>query len=364
MQITAAVAATEREITDDVFSDEPLDLDGDTSLEDMGDGLEGDDLIEDGDEETDEGDTDEGEGEDEGDDEGEGDLETDEGDESGEGEDEGDEGDIEDDQRQPVAADDQRGRMVPRSRVKEEADKKRDLEAQLIEMRGAMTVLQDIVSGRAQTQQQQTQEPEELGPEPDQFVYPDEWRAWNAKNTQKLVRDGIAEGINAYRQETQAERLVTVNENLEAAAEGKRGVEFKAAYQKLMSLPKTPEVGRFVQSILHSRNPAQAVFNWWESNGGPEFREQALRQMADSFGLELPPEVAAPAARTNGQRPAPQHASRNQPQNGQPRQVFRGPQRIVTRSLNGAPGGVRQQIDPRGLDDSDASVASYVFSDQ
>src|ERR1700722_2475734 len=46
LDVNQAVANTENEIFDDALGDEPLDNDGDTSLEEMGEGLEGDDLEE------------------------------------------------------------------------------------------------------------------------------------------------------------------------------------------------------------------------------------------------------------------------------------------------------------------------------
>lgn len=354
-EINAAVAATETEVMDSVFDDEPLDLDGDDSLEEMGDDLEGEDDIREAEEDTDEGD---GEGDDDGEVDDEGDLET-------------GEGDVDDDEQQIAAQDRQQGRApaIPPSRLREESERARAAEErarateiELAEMRGRLDVL-----SRAPAQQQQREQPvvDNFPAEPpDVIVDGPGFNAWHAENNRRQIAAGIQEGLRSIRQESQTERETRANESFQAAATGDRSFEFHAAYDQLLKLPKNADSAKVANAIMSAPNQAEALFNWWEENGGPEYRESIAERLAEQLGWEMQDggEQQRPAARQNGrQQQQPRQRERvAQPQGGQPRQVFRGPVR-ATRSLNDGGGGLRQQIDPRALDDSDAAVLDYVF---
>src|SRR6266576_4602535 len=147
-EVNAAVADTEREIFDDAMGDEPLDLDGDRELEEMGEGLEGEHLdaqhistradtdVDPG-EQTDAAGKTEGE---EGDEEqpDEEDAEAEEGDEPDDGEgDEPVEGEEVDAQAQQPPQRDQRG-ALRESRMRERAyrDELQQLREEVAQMRG------------------------------------------------------------------------------------------------------------------------------------------------------------------------------------------------------------------------------------
>jgi hypothetical protein len=315
--INDAIRETEKEIWDDSTGDEPLDNDADTTLEDMGEGLEGDDLDEE--EETEEGEQPEGEGE-----ETEGEEEA-----PAEGE----------EPTEPEAAaepqqDDRRG--VPSARLREEAQRRRaeteraaTLERQLAEMQGRFNELSARVNAPPTPQPQ----PQAATPKPDMFADPEGYERWMKAEAAKEADARIEQRMTAFRQEQQQQREATLNDNLALTAQGERGFEFQAGYRALTSLdPRDPQARATVQRIINSPDPGNAILTWFEDNGAEEFRANIAQQL----GL------------------VPQRTPSRQQQSQQPRREYRLP------SLNSAAGGGRQQVaDPEMMDDSDDSVFRF-----
>jgi hypothetical protein len=122
--INAAIAGTEDEIFTDAMGDDELDNDGDTSLEEMGEGLEGDHLDKDG----------EGDDEDAGDEEDAEDKDAEEEDEASEDDEEnevraGEEEQVRDDRGRF----DRREPRIPPERLRHEAEQRRQAEQRAIE---------------------------------------------------------------------------------------------------------------------------------------------------------------------------------------------------------------------------------------
>jgi hypothetical protein len=329
-RINDAIRDTEKEISDYAMDAEPLDNDGDTSLEDMGEGLEGDDLDEE--EEAEQGEAEEQEKEPEGE---EGEQPEGEAEEASEQEAEapapdepqGDRGDV---------------RGVPSARLREEAQRRRaeteraaTLERQLAEMQGRFNELSARVNAPPTTAQQAAP----ATPKPDMFADPEGYERWMKGEAAKEADTRIEARMTAFRQEQQQQREATLNDNLALTAQGERGFEFQAGYRALTSLDaRDPQSRATVQRIINSPDPGQALLNWFEDNGAQDFREN----IANQLGLVVPAQ--------RGQRNAPN----TRQQQSQPRHEYRLP------SLNSAAGGGRQQVaDPEMMDDSDDSVFRF-----
>jgi len=352
--INAAIAGTEDEIFRDAMSDDYDDNDGDTSLEDMGDGLEGDHLDEeDINVEEDvgpEGDDAAGDEDVEGDEEGQEDENPDD---LEEGEEEG-EGEPEPDPRTQRGQDQRREPHVPPGRLREANERARAAEQryETLEARfnDLMTAVNSLRQPQQQTTQQQAPQNQRTANEPpDMFTDPDGYREWHLEQGRQEARR-VAQEIIAERDRQQQEREVNrVNASFETASRGPRSFEFQPAYNALTSLdPRDPQAQALVRSIWSAPDPQQALFDWWDENGGPEFRDSIAQQL----GLQPQPQ-RRPQGRQQGY-------SDQQPRRAaQPRMEFRGPRPM--RSLNGASGsGSAQRVqDPEMFDNSESSVFEY-----
>lgn len=321
--LNAAVGATEDEIFTDALGGEELDNDGDTSLEEMGDGLEG---------------------------------EVEEDDEAGEDEPEGDEGESEGDEPEdePETAEgdepDQRSRVddqrVPPRRLKEEADRRRAaedrvqiLERQVAEYNGRLTEISARVNAPA------PKPAAEAPPKPDMFAEPEKYEAWLMAEAERRAEERVGRRFSQFEKQQQDREAERVDRSLETAARGARAFEFSAAYNALTSLdPRDRGAQATVRGIYTAPDPAKALFDWWDQNGGPDYREQVLSQLL--------PEDQRPGSRQT-QRAAPQ-GNRARPV----RHEIRPAQRLP--SLNSATGSNTQRLsDPEMLDGSEASVFNY-----
>jgi hypothetical protein len=377
LDVNTAVANTELEIFADAMGDEELDNDGDTSLEEMDDGLEGN--TEAGDEtESDEGDDqalEAAEGE-EGDEPGaEGDLE-----EHDDGTDQGDQGQRRVEQREPGRQEFRRSGVPPavhrqvgqRARAAEhEAETEREarqrLERELAETRGRLDMLTQTVT-RPQPQQRQEQRPD---PEPDVIVDPQAWREWNDRRTQERIAAGVREGIGAFRQEMQQRDEGRINQSFGQLAQGPRRYEFSAAHQALLTLdPRNPQNRATVAAIVNSPDPGGALMDWFEENGAEDFRAEVAEQLGLGEFYEQARQQEQPRQRgrnganrqndrqQNGGRQGRQQSSR-QDQQGQPRYTFRVPPSL-SEARGGRGGNSRDgagtNYDSDAMDDSDESV--------
>jgi len=371
LDVNTAVANTEVEIFTDAMGDDELDNDGDTSLEEMDDGLEGN---------TEAGDQTEG-------DEGDEQLEAAEGDEGDEpegdaddleqiddGTDQGDQGQRRGEQRQPERHEIRRPGVPPavhrdvrhqareNLRRAETAEERADrIERELAEARGQIQVLTQMAP-RQQPQQRQEQRPD---PEPDVIVDPQGWREWNDRRTQERIQAGVREGIGAFRQEMQQRDEGRINQSFGELAQGPRRSEFNAAHQTLLTLdPRNPQNQATVRRIVNSPDPGAALMDWFEDNGAEEWRAEVAEQLGlgdlyeQSRQQQQSRQRGGNGNRQNGRQNGGRQQQSRQEQ-GQPRQVYR-----VPRSLSDAGGGrggnsrdgAGTNFDPDAMDDSDESV--------
>jgi hypothetical protein len=329
--LNRAVEDTENEIFAEALGEDELDNDGDTTLEDMGEGLEGEV------EET------EPEGED-GAEESDGTE-----DEDGDGEPEAAEGDDAETETDADEQRDERGRFrgqqddrrIPPGRLREEANSRRaaeerasTLERQLAELNGRFSELSARVN--APGPKQAMQEPK---PKPDMFADPEKYEQWVLEQAEHRAETKLEQRFQSFEQRQQAASAQRVDNALADAARGSRSFEFGAAYNALTSLdPRDPQARNVVGRIYNAADPEKALWDWWEQNGGPEYRERILEQLTPREQRE---------AQRQGTRPQ-----------GQPRHVIR-PGRSLP-SLNAATGSNRQQIaDPEMYDGSEESVFRY-----
>lgn len=350
IDLNAAIAATEEEVMRDAMGDEPLENDGDRSLEEMGEGLEGE--VEEAEGEDDaEGDED---GEEEGETEGEEDAE---GDAEAEDEDEPVAARDRQDEREPRGRDQRQGqereRGVPPHRLREATETNRRLQDENTGLRTQLNALSAQVAALArQPAPQQRQEQQQQDQEPDMFADPKGWREWNDRRTEQRAQ-AIARQITGQAfQENNEQRI---NASMNEAANGARSFEFGEAYRRLTALDRNDPAARAtVGRIVNSPNPGQALLDWFDQNGGEEFREQIFTQLSENF---------TPNARRGNGTP-PQRGRQGHTQNGtaRPRVAFEGP-RTVRRgppSLNEAGGSGHERIeDPEMLDNSDGSVFAF-----
>ena len=224
--LNRAVEDTEQEIFTDALGEDELENDGDTTLEDMGEGLEGE--VEETDADEDGEDADEEEGEAEGNEEAEA-----EGEETAEGEEA--EGDEPRDERGPPQRQDDR--RIPPGRLREEATARRaaeeranTLERQLAEMNGRVAELSARVNAPQPKPAAQTEQPK---PKPDMFADPEGYQQWVLEEAERRAEAKLELRFQSYEQRQQAQSAQRVDMALAEAARGPRSFEFTAAYGAL-----------------------------------------------------------------------------------------------------------------------------------
>jgi hypothetical protein len=339
--INAAIAGTEDEIFQDAMDGDELDNDSDHDLEEMGEGLEGDHL-------EDEDDADE-------DAEAEEDAEGDE-DPDAEGEESDEDGDEDEarasEEEQPR---DQRGRFerdekeieprIPPGRLRAEAERARQAEQREAESNRRYEVLEarfNDMQARINAPQPRRVEQEAPPLKPDMFAEPEKYEQWVLDRADERAAQRMQAVFN-QRDEAQRQQF---NDNVErsmaAAERGPRGFEFRAAYNALLQLNKNdPQDRSTVQSIVYSRDPAEALFGWWDANGGQDFRENLIAQLQG----DRRPQRREREDRTHHYEDRPRHVIR--------------PARPM-RSLNGAAGGSSPRVsNPEMLDGSEHSVFDF-----
>lgn len=349
--LNRAVEDTEGEIFADAMGDKEFENDGDTSLEEMGDGLEGEvledeaepegDEIDEGDEEQDEEDYDEDDA-----DENEG---------EGEGEDDGSE--FERNSGQQGRQQQVDGR-VPPGRFREEANARRaaeneadGLRRQMAEMNGRMAELSARVNAP-----QQRQQPTAPTPKPDMFAEPEKYEAWVLEQADARAEARMNERFQSFQQNQQQVQSQRTDTALGEAARGPRSFEFGAAYNALTSLdPSNPRNRAIVSRIYNAGdNAEQALWDWWEQNGGPEYREQVAEQLSPRQRRQQERDFARDDR--GGERVFRDDRGR------EVRHVVRPGQRLP--SLNSASGSMRtrgQVQDPEMNDGSDEAIFRYAM---
>lgn len=356
--LSQAVANTENEIFSSAMdlSDTDDSEEGDRSVEEMGEGLEGQHEAEVS-EEDDEPDA-EGEEED-----------------AGEGESEQDDRERDDkgrfkasEQQKPKAEGDDKGRMVPRSRLNEEANKRRELEeARKADQErhnseiAALNRRLDEILARS-TQPQQTQPKVETKPEPpakpDMFTDPEGYERWVLDQARSQAQ---AESANVFTQ-----RFVEASM---ADAHEAHGEEFVKAYEDLTGInPVTQQVVRQIDRndpvikaevarVLSAPNPGRALMN--------RYRQQAAMREIGADPNKYRETVRAETREALMKDPefrkeilASLRAEAAQGDNGRPRNVTRFP-----KSLTDVSGGQSaQHRDPGDYDNSEDGVFESVWA--
>lgn len=335
--INEAIARTDSEVFTDALGDEPLSEDADTSLEEMGEGLEGEQLDEEeGEDAADEAEPPEQRASESEEDEGEGER-GDEADEEAPSRDE--RGRFE--QREP------RGGIPPRvvrdlgNRARTAEGEAEDLRAQLRDMQVRFDNLTLQLARPPQPQPART----EPKPKPDMFTDPAAYEAWVIEQAEAKASARIDERLGAFQRDQQQETQQRINENLNAASRGPRGYEFNRAYDDLTSLPRTAENAALVRRLTLSADPAKAILDWWEQDSNPEYIEYVRNQIRQAY--------EPPQQRQRGFDRGPSGGRQQQPQQ-QPRREYRLP------SLSSASGTRSQHVsDPEMSDGSEASVFRY-----
>lgn len=343
--INAAIAGTEDEIFREAMDASLDDNDGDHELESMGEGLEGDHI----DEEIEVDDPDEPDE----------DGESDEDDAEVEASADDDDQDEDDDGQEDQQARDERGRYdrneprVPSSRLRESNEQRRQAEQRETQLRSELATvnarLNDVVTRLNMPQPTQPQVQQQAPAKPHMFVDPEGYEKWVLDEAERRATERVSQVFSQRDQQQQEQANRRVDHSFGQATRSNRGFEFQPAYNALTSLdPKNPQDRATVQGIYNAPDPAAALFEWWDDNGGAEYREQIMEQ------LGVQPRQQQP--NRGQQRPRQQR----EPAREQvaPRYEYRGPKPM--RSLNAASGSnAHRNIDDRTLDGTDASVFEY-----
>lgn len=400
-EVNAAIADTENEIFTEAMGDEQLDNDGDNSLEEMGEGLEGDeldeeDVREDVDTEVDEDADEEVEGDDEDDedraDERRDDREEDRADRRRDDrdsdrsrresrareedervdqrrrdrEDRGDDYDRRETRGRERDYDrDERRGFVPAWRQRQEAQRRRESEGEAESLRARLAVAEARIQDLNTRQNAGNTAPRQ-DVEPDMFADPEGWKAWNRRQMADEAARIADQRIQGYAQQTQQQMNDRVNASFHNAATrpGLAGLEFNAAYQTLTSLdPQNPRNRATVQAIFHAPDPARALADWFEEEGyAREFRADIAE---DLNGGRRRSRGRDRDERDDNERDTRRRDTRgrydredDRGRRGEPRHEFR---RRFVPSLNGAAGGgsATRVNDPEMLDNSEDSVFRY-----
>lgn len=344
--VNNAIAATNQEIFDAAMDDEPLDNDGDRSLEEMGDGLEGEVL-------DDEDDADDAEPEARAG--ADADAEGDEADPDADEGEEGDEPELEAPAPRRGEERPERG-QVPPARLREANDARRAAEKERDDLRYEMQTLNarfnDMQARLNQPQQPQAQAPAQVqAPQkPDMFADPEGYENWVIAEAERRAEAKIDARFSRQTEQQQQREMERVNGALHAAATGERGFEFHPAFQKLTSQDaRDPKVRQLVQSIYTAPDPGKALFDWWDNEGGgQDFRDQ----VAERLGF-LEPQ----APRGRQQQREPMREARHETR--LPGQASRS--RLPSLNSAHGGGGRQQVVDPEMYDGSESSIADYAF---
>jgi hypothetical protein len=319
--VNHAIGETEDEIFRDAMGEEPLDNNGDTSLEEMGDAPEGDALEDDTLEHIDDAEQDEQQVA----------REESEGDEQADA--------------RPQALDDAAQARPAEETPSDPPDEQTQWREQLAALHSHFEArFNDLLARLAngQPQQQQPQQQEQAPARPDPATQPDAYDKWLRENA---TRDALA----AVRQEQHANHRNGVERNFGRAMRTERGLEFMPAYNALLALDNTiPRNRELMQAIYFAPDPSAALFRWWDATVGPQYRAATAHYALSRLSPELREQVLAPLGAQ----------ARSPARSQQPRHEFRPAQPLP--SLNSATGSnVHRTSDPDLLDNSDASVFAF-----
>lgn len=340
--ITDAIIETEREIAGDAWGQEDTERDtsGDTSLEDMGDGLEGQQEPEDDDDSEVEEETEETE-----ETEGEGETEPAIAAKPGET------------AKPDVAAQPERN-LVPPGKLREANEARRALEVERDALKAELAkgetkaladkldmALREIAALKAPRVEAQVTAPV-AEKAPDMFEDPEGFANW--------LQKGIESKVNMIDARVQNQRV----ESSMAIAHAFHKDTFEKAFDAMKGLnPNNPDDLAAGRRIVNSPNPGEALVGWYKDrtaravvgNDIEAYNERIRTETREAlmkdpeFKKQLIAELRGDAARGD---------------DGKPRTITR-----VPRSLNGAAGsnlGLNRG-DPHGSDDSDQGIAESAW---
>jgi hypothetical protein len=313
--VNEAIARTDSEVFTDALGDEPIGESEDTSLEDMGEGLEGDELEPEG--ETGEQPPPEQQ--------------------LGEQPQPGDQPQ----QQQPAERPEP---SIPPRVLRETRERFRENESLLQQQIRDQQMRIDALVAQINRPREQPQ-PQQRSPEaaPDMFADPEGYRAYLERKAEQRAEALVNERLGAFQQNQRQEQEQRLNSNLEAAATGPRAYEFHVAYRDLMGLDKTRDNAQLINRLITQPDVGKAILDWWEQSSNPEYVEYHRDQIRQAYG-------AVPGGRrvNGGGRPQLR-----------PGQQVRHEVRIPP-SLSDAAGGRSQHVvDPDLLDASERSVFDY-----
>jgi hypothetical protein len=214
-------------------------------------------------------------------------------------------------------------RGVPSWRLREETQRREQIERELSELRMRVD---------AQTIRP-AQPPPEVPQTPDMFADPE---GYTKHIIERTKQDALRDFRNEYSQRSYT------------AARARNQAEFDYAYRIAQSRRNDPMFQQDLAGIEASHNPGEAFMAWAEPHLA-EFREQRdqerMQEFADVFGVD-PPTFRQALAMVNKGTGRPTAARPNVP------------------SLNSATRGgpTRERVDQRGIDGSERSVFDYAFS--
>lgn len=348
--ISDAIIETEREIAGEAWGQEDTELDstGDRSLEDMGEGLEGQQEAED-DEEADGEDAD-GEAESEA----EGEAETAEAAAAAAKDGKGD--------AKPAGQEPPEGGRVPSGKLREANEARRAAEAERDALKAQMEkaggenksladrldlVVREIADlKRGPRTEARPAELPKVETAPDLFEDP------------KGFVDYLQKGFQSELSKRDAQLSNQRVETSMAIAHAFHKDTFEKAFDSINKLnPQNPEDRAAVQRIYNSPNPGEALVNWHKRNetfarvgDDPAKFEERIREETRQALLKDPEFRKSLVAEMRGEaaRPGP---------DGQPRTTTRLPNSLA----RAAGSNVGERVDPRSMEDSEQSVAESAW---
>lgn len=368
-ELDAAVAETEKEIFafgTDATDEGETDDNADTSLEQMeGDdptNLEEGDDAEDGDDDADGEDGDaEGDGTEKPDgDKSEGDKAAEQNrdketgqfkakdDKSGAEKGEGDKG-RKGDPSVPLRAEREKNRTL-QSDLEKERNERAAERTELETLRTNLAKLEGRLDQVSRGQPAKTEDASKVeDQEPDIFTHPDEWKAWNRKETDKRLEAVRRSGENRF-----------INASLADAHEA-HGEKFDAAFAALNKLdPQNASHRAIVADIRNAPNPGKRLMKWHGDQQalqemGSDPQAFINRKVAEALAEKVKdPEFLKSIGATGAQRSREEGGNDG---NSRPRNVIRNP-----RSLNSEGGRAQRANDAVDNDGSDAAIFKYATS--
>ena len=339
--LNEAIARTDSEVFTDAMGDEPLEDDAGTELEDMGDGLEGEELEDQEQEEQ----APEGkqQASPEGEEEPAEEVEEEEGEETGDADEGEREAPASFETRPPQPSIPPRVLRETRERARAEND---ELRSQIRDLQMRLDNFGRQPQPQVQPQPQPQPQPTAT-PRPDQFADPDGHDNWLIAEADRRAEARFNARFEQMQQQQQREFETRLNENLAQTAQGPRAYEFNVAYRDLTSLEKTPENAALVRRLTAQPDVGAAILDWWEQSSNSEYIEYHRDQIRQAYGTPRNPRGTP--QRQNGR------VNGRQPQPGQVRHEVRLP-----RSLSDATGGRSQHVnDPDMFDGAEESIFAY-----